>query len=530
MHALTAEVRNEINIARSFLEQAEPDRAISIATKLLREEATSSEVWKLFGESLLSLGAKEEACSAFLTATELNPDDIENKVMVGRMLRETGEIHRSLRWLRELVEDNDSCVEGMREMHDSLIAISSLPTPEIKIIASELLEYYQKALLSDPTRLDLYYSLSHLLIQLGRSFDAVELLRGVRAILEKEPAANYNFAMTLKSAGLLSESLQILKSIEPSDDGFGAQVRHATALALLQGQNYAEGWPLWESRWKDRHFTESNSNTIEEYIPRWTGMPVERLLVWAEQGVGDEVMFSSMLNELNERCNTLTVACDPRLIQTFQRSFFENINFISTKDKMDPRDFDAQVPMGSLGAFFRPDLESFAGKGKAFLQPNWDVVKKIRKNLEMYADHEIIGLSWFSNSTTHARLIRNIDLTALINKISVSGKVFVCLQYGDVEEDIAKAKMLTGIELINPSDIDQKNDLTNLVNLIAACDRVISIDNATIHFAGALGVPTTVLVPYSPDWRWPFGDKNSPWYDSLTIHHQSEPGYWPSIN
>ena len=265
-------------------------------------------------------------------------------------------------------------------------------------------------------------------------------------------------------------------------------------------------------------------------IPQWDGQLVNNLLVWAEQGIGDEVMFASAIEDANRRCKTLTVACDKRLIPIFKRSFSKEIEFLPKSASAICGLFDAQLPIGSLTKLFRRNLEAFSNNKPSYLVPNLQVVEKIRSNLN--ADgKEVVGLSWFSNSITHTRLMRNCSLDDMIKVIGSDGKVFVCLQYGDVDSDLQDFQSKTGITILNPDDIDQKNDIDNLCNLIAACDRVVSVDNVTVHLAGALGIPTSVLLPTYRDWRWGSVDGSSSyWYPSINLHAPISPGVWPSFS
>ena len=178
---------------------------------------------------------------------------------------------------------------------------------------------------------------------------------------------------------------------------------------------------------------------------------------------------------------------------------------------------------------FRRNLESFARYKRGYFRPNDVMVNKIRDNISCPENFEIIGVSWFSNSINHGRLIRNTTLVDLLKKIGTKDRYFVCLQYGEVEKEIAEAKRLLGVQVINPEDIDQRKDLDNLANLISACDHVVSVDNVTVHLAGALGVSTTALIPSVPDWRWGIKDQETHWYPSVRLHRQTSPSFWPSL-
>ena len=133
---------------------------------------------------------------------------------------------------------------------------------------------------SDPARLDLYYSTFAFANSIGTLLGSVELLN-VRNILEKEPVANYNFAMTLKSAGALMH-LRDFGSLSLTDDGFARKFVCNCFDAFAWHRHYAEGWPLWESRWKDRHFLASKLMMVRRALVLVDADTVERLLVKAE--------------------------------------------------------------------------------------------------------------------------------------------------------------------------------------------------------------------------------------------------------
>ena len=238
-------------------------------------------------------------------------------------------------------------------------------------------------------------------------------------------------------------------------------------------------------------------------------------------------MFASMLEDVAEQCKSLTLYSDERLVSIFSRSFGDKVEVQSCLEDLSSRSFDAHIPIGSLGKFVRRDRDSFTNQREGYLRPENEVVNVIRANLKKsFGDKEIIGLSWFSNSPTHHRLVRNIDLSKLINGFTSKDAIFVCLQYGDVEADIREAQLKTGISVFNPADIDQFHDVDNLSNLICACDRVVSIDNATVHLAAAHGIPTKVLLPTDVDWRWGTFGEESYWYPSLKLVRQVKPGRW----
>jgi ADP-heptose:LPS heptosyltransferase len=107
--------------------------------------------------------------------------------------------------------------------------------------------------------------------------------------------------------------------------------------------------------------------------------------------------------------------------------------------------------------------------------------------------------------------------------------LFVNLQYGEVEQEISQAEKDLGVKIINLDSVNKHDDIDGLAAIIEACDLVISIDNTTVHLAGALGKETHVLLPYVPDWRWLLDRDDSPWYPSVKLYRQTAVNDWGGV-
>jgi hypothetical protein len=106
---------------------------------------------------------------------------------------------------------------------------------------------------------------------------------------------------------------------------------------------------------------------------------------------------------------------------------------------------------------------------------------------------------------------------------------FVSLQYGACGADLAAVQSETGVQILHDETVDPLKDLDSLAAQTAAMDLVISIDNSTVHMAGALNVPVWVLLPFVPDWRWMLGRSDSPWYPSVELFRQPALGEWAPV-
>lgn len=343
----------------------------------------------------------------------------------------------------------------------------------------------------------------------GKFEEAIKCFESAISLDSNLTAAHSNLALTHKATGNIKEALNWYLSAIKTDADDIVSLYNA-GLILLQLGEFQKGWSLYEKRWQTPNF---DSTPLQTNKPQWDGKPTQaKLLIWAEQGIGDEVMFGALLHQVKCIAPNLKVILDKRLIPLFERSF-ENIEFYGRKDIIPSNTFDVHIPMGSLGQYFCNSEKDFENIRPIYLLPDTKQATIIRSNLLNHGS-KICGISWKSANKKHGHS-RSIKLRDLLNLIGDQDTVFVNLQYGDTDAEIQE-NTDTNWNLVSASDIDKFNDIDGLCALIAACDYVVSIDNSTVHFAGALGVPTTVLLPRDHDWRWTEYRTQSLWYPSVT--------------
>ncbi len=330
-------------------------------------------------------------------------------------------------------------------------------------------------------------------------------------------------------------------ALAPTD----ANLQLKLASALLSAGEFASGWRLYESRWR----SSVNAALIQEFAALRASRPSyrdrhtsqrRRVLVWAEQGVGDEVMFGGLLQEFRTHCGEMLVQLDPRLRRLFERSF-PGIKFFDRGVPVDEELYDEQIPLGSLAQYLRPSRESFEKQGRAYLTAKPGLREYFRNRMNLKPHERVIGLSWRSSAvgTGAARSLALEDLLAAVTArtegargrppAAIQRLHFVNLQYGDVAAELERAKTRFGIEVYHESEVDNRHDLEGLAGLIDACDEIISIGNATAHLAGALGKSSLVLLPRVAGWRWLHEGERCLWYDCVTLWRQTETGEWSAV-
>jgi ADP-heptose:LPS heptosyltransferase len=153
----------------------------------------------------------------------------------------------------------------------------------------------------------------------------------------------------------------------------------------------------------------------------------------------------------------------------------------------------------------------------------------VQEELKLKNPHskKLCGISWLSKADKTG-LFRSIHLKDFVGLLDNDDFLYVNLQYGEVDEEIAQVEKDLGVRIVNLKSVNMYDDIDGLAAIIEACDLIISIDNTTVHLAGALGKDTRVLLPYVPEWRWMFSRKDSPWYQSLRLYRQQAVFDWGS--
>jgi Tfp pilus assembly protein PilF len=389
----------------------------------------------------------------------------------------------------------------------------------------EALINFNRAIKLEPSNAQTYTNRGVVLRNLHRYSEAIASYNDALLLTPNLPQALYNRGLVRNDLNLLAQAvldfdatLELLPSFYPA--------LWAKAICLLQMGDYSQGWPLYVYRWQqdEKEFT---SQALKTPVPVWrSDQKIEKLLIWPEQGVGDELMFGSLLPQALQLCSSLLVQMDSRLIPLFQRTM-PSIQFISKHKSLDPHLYDAHLPMGDLPSIFCNQFSDFQAIDHPYIKADIYKVKKLKATLSPQGK-KLCGISWRSKNIKKG-IDRSLPLKELVLALAGFDVQLVNLQYGDVEEELNQIKELYGIEILHCDEVDNQNDLDGLSALIQACDLVVSADNSTVHLAGALGQTVWVLLPFNADWRWLLGRNDSPWYPSANLFRQTEIANWSSV-
>ena len=250
--------------------------------------------------------------------------------------------------------------------------------------------------------------------------------------------------------------------------------------------------------------------------PRWDGdlNDIRKILIWREQGLGDEILFSICLQDMHNSNLNIVLECDPRLIGIFQRMYprFEiRGESINTNNYPYMDDFDLHVPIGSLPKYFRRKIDNF-DKSIPKFTPLENNVNLINQKLQKYRDQILVGICWRSGKLS---IERNLNYTALSDwgpLLTDPRYKFVNLFHGDCEDEIRAVEEKFNIEILRWQDIDLRDDLETVLALVSQLDCVVSVGTAVSVIAAAAGVNTLVLLQRS--WVLLGQNDQYPWFPS----------------
>jgi hypothetical protein len=306
------------------------------------------------------------------------------------------------------------------------------------------------------------------------------------------------------------------QSLALNPEKSAAKVNYAGHL-LLRGE-YAEGWPLYEARGREAGF--ANRAFAQ---PRWNGEPLEgrRVLIHAEQGLGDSIHFIRYAELIAARGGEVIVECQQPLVELLHTSTGVR-EVVPAGHSLPP--FDLQIPMLSQPLVFGTTPATIPNN-IPYLFPEPAHRQAWQKLLHPDRKHQRVGLAWAGNPQHRRNRIRNVPLEKLLPLLALPNIDFYSLQLGAEASEVHQYP--EAASLIDLTGHIQ--DFADTAALMSELDLIISIDSAVAHLAGALGRPVWTLLPYVPDWRWRLAGETTPWYPTMRLFRQPAIGDWDSV-
>lgn len=279
-----------------------------------------------------------------------------------------------------------------------------------------------------------------------------------------------------------------------------ASIKFFLSFPYLYLGDFVRGWDYYEFGFDLSIRASARRSPARRFTkPRWTGQPLDgkTIMVWREQGLGDELRFASCLRHLLDLGANLIVECDPRMVRVFASSFSDSVVRPALWDKTTGlavyEDFDYQISIGSLPKFFRRRVEDFYPQ-TAYLKPNARDVEDVKRVFSnMFPVGLKVGICWRSGNLNPLRNRNYSNLADWSAILSTEGCSFVNLQYGDCESELCAAENALGITIHRWSDLNLKDDLDGVFALMSQLDLVITVGTAVAEMAPAIGVETWLM-------------------------------------
>ncbi len=390
---------------------------------------------------------------------------------------------------------------------------------------SEALDFYTESLKYDPHNPNTYSNIGHVYAKLKKYDQSEEFLKKAIELEPNLESAWTNLGVTYFEQGLLENAFETLKKAIRINADF-ADAHMNLAHVNFHQLDFLNAWREYEWRWKSRIH---ESPAFRTEIPIWAGEKDKNILIWSEQGIGDQILFSELFFDVLSVSSKVTVLTDERLVPIFSRTYpemsFKNKSTFEVIEK-----FDFQMPICSLGGLFRKSHQDFRRKAlQRLLVPDPQLLTATKNLVTKNAvkNKKVCGLSWVSTNLKLAE-DKSITLESLMPILEIEGVSFIDVQYLDAHQERKLLNERHGIEITKFDEIDSLYDLESVFALLQNCDFVVTVSNSVAHMAAAIGKPTFVLLPYGAGkfWYWMNFDGQNLWYENAISVAQEVQGCW----
>ncbi|MDC1375515.1 tetratricopeptide repeat protein [bacterium] len=454
-------------------------KADLIYQNLIKDNNCSREILYSYCVNLIK-SKKEKEAILFLEKCELNnPKDEQVKILIGLAYFKKQQFDLAQMFFLKVLKLNKDNDEAKTMLGDCYEKLGDLDQAK---------KYYDEALQINPNNIETINNLAAWYFINGDTYEAEKL---------------YYLSLTKNKNNI--------------------DTRYFLSLCQLARSNYSEGWLNFDYRWLANEY---NSVKFKSNLPKFNlNNDNKNILLWGEQGVGDQILFIRFLKDIQPYVDNLFLNIDKRLHPIIARSFPE-ITFFN-KDKN--YNLDSQLSLGDLASFFIKDNSYFLNNKNFYISSDPNVNKELECSIKS-KNKFLCGVSWISK-TSEIGINKSITLETLKPVLEIENIEFIDLQYTDTSVERENFYNDNNLRIKKVQNIDNFNDLNSLSSLIDICDFVITISNTNAHISGALGKKTFLLLPKGKGrlWYWISKNKRSTWYPSIEVIEQDEVGNWQPV-
>lgn len=458
------------------------------------------------GSCKFMLGRYTEAAEILHKLHEDKPDDINLLKLCAATYSRLGQPQLSIKFIKRAINFQPDDYEAWLDL---------TKYADASLLHKDAIQYAAQAVSLKPTDTRSHTNLGACFNTMERLSDALFCFETALKIDPVNVLALSNIAIIHDKRGDSELAIEYLtRALALVEKGSQNEVElfYKMSYPLLYSGNLKKGWEMYEYGFKPHHPLSRSPKRIFN-SPQWTGEDIsnKKILVWREQGLGDEIMFFSILPDLLKECSSVTIECDSRLVSLLQRSFpncqvreqqYKQLSGISDKD-----DFDFHLPVGSLMKHYRNNIEDFQ-RGNPYFIPDENLKSEFSSRLSKLRSKKLIGICWRSGMISAERNLNYTAISEWAEIFKIQGVEFINLQYGDCENELRLAEQEFNIKIHRWEDVDLKNDIEKVVALVSQLDCVISAGTAVAQITGATGTHLKIFTP--KNWTL-LGTNQYPW-------------------
>jgi Tfp pilus assembly protein PilF len=474
-------------------------------------DPNNAQVWNEFGVVEISLGNFEQAEQSLENAVNRNPELAEAWNNLGLVLARRGDLANARRhFLRATF---------LSPQHYMAHCNLGLACRELEL-EEEAAQALRRAIEIDASRHTARLNLAMVLQDQGKLEEALEMLEQALAAAPRDADVLAAMSALQLRRGAVAEAQQAARrALELDPQSADAQL--ALAYAHLSLGDFARGWEQYEARLRSR-----SSPAARFSFAHWRGEELagKSVLVYGEQGLGDEIMFASCLPQLAALAARCSLACSPRLAALFRRSFpqvevVDSVAKLEMQRRRGERSIDFSLAIGSLPLLFRRHHADFPSRG-AYLCADEARTRAWRERLAALGPGLKVGIAWRGGLLRTGQVQRSLDLAGLAPLLRAPNVHWVSLQHGRAATE-SDERITAWDEAIA--------DLDETAALMSALDLVVTVCSTVVHLSGALGRPVWVLTPRAPAWRYLMEGERLPWYPSARLFRQRDASGWSEV-
>ena len=509
------------NLGIALKDQGDLMGAISSYKSALRLKPNSPDVHNNLGIALQGNGDLLAAIASYKTALKLKPDYSNAQNNLGSALQEQGDLMAAIESYRKALSLKPNYSEALNNLGTALQEQGDL---------AAAISSYKEALNLKSSNSDALNNLGTALQEHGEVAEAIASYLAAIKLKPIHPDAFNNLGSAYYEQGKLKEAINSYQNAINLRPNYPEAYLNYALVSLLVG-NYKDGWEQYEWRLKAKKTALKNS--VSPKCERWNGESLPqsgKLLLVAEQGLGDTLQFMRYAHVLKDQGIDLSFCAQPKLHRLIQSSGIDPSPL--TPEQANKVDEGQWMPLLSVPRHLGVSPTNVIATDP-YIKATNKLVEKW-SNLLSSEGRPIIGINWHGNRQDNSRKSRNIPLEHILKLTSSLNATVISLQKDGqrliTRQTCTTRKLLELQEEISRiADSDDSEDFLEYISIVANCHLVITTGTTVAHISAGMGIPTWVLLQKIPDWRWGLEGEKSFWYPSVRLFRQQDMGNWSQL-